>query len=277
MIKLGERQKLLVVKTVGFGVYLAEREGSAEKVLLPKKQVPEGTKLLDTLDVFIYKDSMDRVIATTRKPKLALHRPTVLEVAEVGAVGAFLDWGLEKDLLLPYKEQTLEVKPGERYLVALYIDKSKRLCATMRVYSHLRQDSPYRQDDRVTGTVYDVSETYGVYVGVDNLYSGRIPPEECRADLKIGDQVEVRVSGVKEDGKLDLSFREKAYLQMDADAAAILEEIEKRGGALPFNDKASPEQIKETFHMSKNAFKRGVGRLLKEGKIRLEDDGITIL
>lgn len=274
MFELGNKQQLIVVKEVDFGVYLGEVKESEERILLPKKQVPAGTKLYDTIEVFVYKDSNDRWIATVNEPKLMLGEVAVLEVLEVGKIGAFLDWGLEKDLLLPFKEQTSRVKQGDHCLVALYIDKSQRLCATMNVYEYLELTSPYKKDDRVTGTIYEESQEFGLFVAVDNRYSALISKKESYGNLKIGDTIQARVIHVKEDGKLDLSVREKAYLQMDADALLIMEAIEKRGGALPFNDKVSPEIIKSEFNLSKNAFKRAVGRLLKEGRIEIKENSI---
>ena len=152
MIHLGEKQTLVIVKKVDFGVYLAESKESAseERVLLPTKQVPQEAGIGDEIEVFLYKDSKDRLIATVREPKITLHQVAELKVLQVGHIGAFLDWGLEKDLLLPFREQTAQVQEGQVCLVALYIDKSDRLCATMNVYEYLEKDSPYEKDDRVT-------------------------------------------------------------------------------------------------------------------------------
>ena len=274
MLELGKRQSLTVVKTVDFGVYLSEGEGAGEEVLLPKKEVPEGTKTGDQLEVFLYKDSKDRLIATREEPAIQLGEVALLKVAETGKIGAFLDWGLPKDLLLPFREQTRKVEPGDECLVALYIDKSSRLCATMNVYEYLELQSPYKKDDRVKGTVYEISEEFGAFVAVDNRYSGLVPRKDFHGGAKIGDIVEARVTGVHEDGKLNLSLREKAYLQMDADAEAVLKVIDEFDGVLPFTDKASPEVIERELHLSKNAFKRAVGRLLKEGKIEITEKSI---
>ena len=179
MIRLGEKQEMVIVKEVEFGVYLAvSREEADERVLLPKRQVPEGAKLGDTVLVFIYRDSRDRMIATVREPKLQLGQVAELTVAQLGRIGAFLDWGLEKDLLLPFKQQRGKVEQGDRVLVSLYIDKSDRLCATMNVYDNLRTDSPYSREDKVTGRVYEMSENFGAFVAVDNLYSALIPRKE---------------------------------------------------------------------------------------------------
>ncbi len=278
MIQLGRMQKLKVVKKVEFGVYLAPEyaSGQDEKVLLPVKQIPEGTDIGIEIEVFVYKDSKDRMISTTRTPKIILGEVKRLQVIEVGKIGAFLDWGLEKDLLLPFREQTEKVSEHDSVLVALYIDKSERLCATMNVYKYLSTESPYQKEDRVVGCVYEISREFGAFVAVDDKYSGLIPKKELYGDIKIGEQIEARVLAVKEDGKLDLSVREKAYLQIEKDAEKVLQSIEQNKGVLPFNDKADPELIREEMQMSKNEFKRAVGHLLKTGKILIKENCIEL-
>lgn len=276
MIRLGEVQTLHIVKIVDFGVYLSDGQEDSDRVLLPKKQVPERARIGDEVEVFVYRDSKDRLISTTHKPKLTLHHVARVRVVQIGRVGAFLDWGLEKDLLLPFKEQTKRVYEGEECLVALYIDKSSRLCATMNVYPYLSVDSPYKKDDRVKGTVYEISNNFGAFVAVDDKYSGLIPKRELYGNIGIGDEVEARVTDVKEDGKIGLSIREKAYLQIDTDAQKVLDIINGYDGVLPFTDKASPEVIKRETQMSKNEFKRAVGRLLKEGKIQITEHAIRV-
>ena len=274
MIELGKKQTLEVVKKVEFGVYLAEEAGSNDKVLLPKKQVPEGTDTGSQIEVFIYRDSKDRLIATTAEPKLTLGELAVLTVKEVGKIGAFLDCGLEKDLFLPFKQQTKKVRSGEEVLVAMYVDKSNRLCATMNVYEYLKKESPYKKEDTVKGVIYEVSKNFGAFVAVDNMYSALIPAKEFHGEYEIGDVVEARVTAVKADGKLDLSIRRKAHLQMDEDAEYVMQVIDEFDGVLPFNDKVSPEIIQREFKMSKNAFKRAVGKLYKEGKIEITEKRI---
>ena len=271
---LGKKQRLMAVKKVEFGMYLGNRE---ERVLLPAKQVPAGLEIGDPVEVFLYKDSSDRLIATTREPKITLGEVKALKVADTGKIGAFLDWGLEKDLLLPFKEQTARVRKGDEVLVGLYIDKSGRLCGTMKVYDLLRTDPPYKKDDHVEGIIYEISDRFGVFVAVDDCYSALIPRREAFGDLKVGDRIACRVVQVKPDGKMDLSVREKAYLQMDADADKIIARMEEYGGSLPFTDKADPELIAKEFGMSKNAFKRAVGRLLKAGRVRITEKRIEIL
>ena len=268
MMKLGEKQVLKVERFRDFGVYLSDGEST---VLLPKKELPENLREGDEIEVFLYKDSSDRLIATTRQSALTLHQTALLKVREVSKIGAFLDWGLEKDLLLPFHEQTRRVKAGEEVLAALYIDKSGRLAATMNVYPYLRTDSPYLPDQTVQGRIYEKSDNFGVFVAVDDCYSALIPKQEEAGDLRIGDVIRARVTKVRPDGKLNLAVRRKAYLQLDADAELILKGIDEYEGVLPFDDKVSPEIIKREFGLSKNAFKRAVGHLMKQGLVRIGD------
>ena len=279
MIEIGKKQKLIVAKTVDFGVYLAEDKnaGQEDRVLLPAKQVPEGTREGDTLDVFIYKDSRDRLIATTREPLLQVGQTAVLKVLQVTKIGAFLDWGLEKDLLLPYHEQTSRVREGQECLVALYVDKSSRLCATMKVYPYLSTETPYKEGDHVKGRVYQISDNFGVFVAVDNKYSALIPAREASGKYRPGTVLDLRVTKIREDGKMNVSDRQEAYLQINEDAENVYQVIEEFAGVLPFDDKASPEVIKREFGLSKNAFKRAVGHLMKEGKVEIRDRRIYLV
>ncbi|QUH27673.1 CvfB family protein [Vallitalea guaymasensis] len=294
MIKLGKVQLLTVKRLSPIGIFLTSNENEKkeengfisdhyldekkdkekEEVLLPKKQVPEGIKVGHQLEVFIYKDSKDRPIATTRKPKLVLGELAPLRVVQQTKIGAFMDWGLERDLFLPFREQTDKVHLNNEYLVSLYVDKSERLCATMDVYKHLSNESPYKKDDTVKGIVISVKEELGAFVAVDNKYNGLIPKNELFNNIKSGDHIEGRVTKVREDGKLNISLRQKAYLQMNDDSKKIMDKLIKNNGKLNLNDKSSPDRIKSELNMSKNAFKRAVGRLLKEGKIKFVGNGI---
>lgn len=274
-MKLGEFQKLKVMKKVEFGVYLAEHEEDEHKVLLPEKQVPENTVIGSEIEVFLYKDSKDRLIATTNRPKLTLGGLAVLKVIEVGQIGAFLDWGLEKDLFLPYKEMTVKVQPGDEVLATLYIDKSSRLCASMKkLYDLLDTDAPYQEGECVRGRVYEFSDNFGTFVAVDDRYSAMIPSHEDCSALHIGDVIEAKVTHVKPDGKLDITLRDKAYIQMEQDAEKVMQVIAEFAGVLPFTDKSSPEVIKRETGLSKNAFKRAVGKLYKERRIEITEKSI---
>lgn len=278
MMRLGEFQELEYVKKVDFGIYLAEARDSSERVLLPVRQVPQGVRQGDKLRVFLYRDSRDRMIATTNEPKLTLGGVAPLLVREVGRIGAFLDWGLEKDLFLPYKQMTCRVKAEDEVLVTLYIDKSDRLCASMKgLYELLETDPPYQRGDTVEGRVYEFSDNFGAFVAVDDRYSARIAKPEDHSFLRIGDVITAKVTNVKPDGKLDLTLREKAYIQMDTDAEKLMEILESYAGVLPFTEKADPEVISRETGLSKAAFKRAVGRLYRARRITLEDGRIRKL
>ena len=283
-MRLGYMQTLVAVKKTDFGLFLTDIEKKDDKnralgdeVLLPKNQVTEDMRVGSEIEVFLYKDSEDRMIATRLVPYIKIGEIKKLRVKEVNKIGAFLDWGLPKDLLLPFKEQIYDKKSGDEILVTVYIDLSDRLCATMDLYSRLSLLPPYQRDDMVKGTVYQVHEQFGAYVAVDNKYSALVPKKELHRELKPGDEIEARVLEVKEDGKLDLSLRQKAYVQMDADSALILDKLKQAGGSLPYQDKSSAEEIKEEFNLSKAAFKRAIGRLYKERVIVIEKDGIRLV
>ncbi len=273
-MNLGQFQKLTVQKKVDFGLYLTDGE---DRVLLPKKQVPEGISIGDEVSVFIYKDSQDRLIATTREPKLTLGSFGVLRVSQVNKVGAFLDWGLEKDLFLPFKEMTRQPQPEDEILVRVYIDKSQRLCASMKgIYELLSRRAPYAVGDEVEARIYEFGHDFGTFVALEDKYSAMIPRHEDTKNYRIGDVIMVRITGIKEDGKCDVTIRDKAYVQMEDDAEALLALIESYAGVLPFTEKASPEVIKRETGLSKAAFKRAVGRLYKERKISLEGGKIRL-
>ena len=270
----GRKQSLKLMRFAPQGAYLSD--GSDREVLLPKKKIPEGKKAGDELTVFVYRDSEDRLIATTDEPLLVTGETALLNVKEVTKIGAFLDMGLERDLFLPFREQTFRVKEGDRALVSMYVDKSGRLAATMKVYDYLSLSSPYKENDEVTGLIYEISRNFGAFAAVDYKYSALIPASEGVADLKAGTLVKARVSRVLEDGKLTLSLRKKAYLQLEDDGKAILSYLLSHG-RIPFTDKADPGLIADTFNMSKAAFKRAVGHLLKEKKIVISEDSIRRL
>ena len=274
-IELGKYQELIFTKKTDFGVFLNTPTGEdSQKILLPKAQVPAGTDLKDVLKVFVYKDSEDRPIATTLEPDLTLGNVARLYVTQVTPIGAFLEWGLAKDLFLPFKEQLYKVQEGDAVLVTLYIDKSERLCASMHVYDALRNDSNYQKDDEVSGRVYEISENFGVFVAVDDMYSALLPKKEVFETYRINQPIYARVAQVMEDGRLTLSVKKKIPEQMNEDADFIYRCLEQEGGFLPFHDKSAPEAIKNRFHMSKNAFKRGIGHLMKKGLITIANDGI---
>lgn len=271
-MELGKIQRLKVGRIKDFGAYLTD---GSEDVLLPIKEVPQGCNIGDEIEVFVYRDSKDRLIATTRQPKLLVGELGRLAVKSTTNIGAFLDIGLERDVLLPFKETVGTIKEGDEILVYLYEDKSRRLAASAKIYSHLSHNSPYKKNDEVTGTVFEVKEM-GIFVAVDDKYNGMIPSNENFKNIRVGDRLDLRVIRVREDGKLDLSPRKKAYKQLLTDADALYNIIEGRGGSLGFCESASPERIRAELQLSKNAFKRAVGHLLKEEKVELTDEDIKI-
>ena len=231
---LGSTTRLSMIKTSKFGIYLGSDEYPGLEVLLPNNQVPQGIAPGDSLEVFLYRDSEDRLTATTTVPYVTLYETAPLRVTDVTNIGAFLNWGLAKDLFLPFKEQTKRVRVGDTVLAALYIDKSDRLCATMNVYDYLYNDSSYQKGDLVHGMVYEIIDTFGVFVAVDNKYSALIPHNEMSRELHVGDEVDARVKEVTEEGKLTLSLQQKLKVQMGMDAELILQRLENSGGFLPF-------------------------------------------
>ena len=274
-MELGKVNRLTLVKLVDFGAYLAEGTEDQERVLLPAKQVPQGIGQGDSLDVFLYKDSSDRLIATTARPLAMVDQFAPMKVKELTKIGAFLDWGLEKDLLLPYRQMLGRVEAGDQILARVYVDKSQRLAASMKeIYPMLRSDSPYQAGDEVRARVYEFSRDFGTFIAVDDIYSAMIPRHEDTRQLRIGDQISCRVTGVKKDGKLDVSIRGKSYETIGEDAEAILRLLESYAGVLPFTEKASSEVIRRETGLSKNAFKRAVGHLYKEGRVSIEDGKI---
>ena len=281
MIYLGKRQKLTASRETQFGFYLSgpdlpETEASLalNEVLLPRVLCPEGFKKGDTVEVFVSMDSEDRPVATFDAPPLELGGIARLTVKAVTKIGAFLDWGLQKDLFLPYREQTHTVKEGDSLLVGLYIDKSGRLCATERIYPFLSTEAPYEKGAWVDGLLYEYVPNFGAFVAVDEHYSGLIPKKELAGEPEAGVTVHARVTKKQPDGKLELSLNDVTARQMSSDGEMILKKLEESDGFLPFNDKTDPELIKIEFNMSKNAFKRAIGGLYKERKIEITDKGI---
>lgn len=275
MIEIGKIQKLKIANFVSIGAYLDAGTGVRhDNILLPIKQLPEDSKVGDELEVFIYRDSEERLIATRKKPLAQLGELAYLKVTAKTQIGAFLDIGLERGLFLPFHEQKFPIQIGKAYLVKVYLDKSQRLSATTEIYEYLKAETPYQKNDKVSGTVYSMNPDIGAFVAVDNKYMGLIPVNEYFSELQEGDQVEARVIRVRDDGKLDLSPRDLSYIQMDKDTLKILEGIKNHEGFLALNDKSSPLEIESRLQMSKAAFKRAVGKLLKEKKVLQVEGGL---
>lgn len=274
-MELGKIQTLEIARKKDFGVYLVDVGDYDTKggVLLPIRQVPRDAQIGDKLKVFLYKDSEDRLIATTKQPKLCVGELAALRVKEVSKIGAFVDIGIDKDILLPFKEMEGSPKPGDEVLMALYVDRSDRLALSMRIYKYLQPSQEHKKDDVVKARVYRLRDV-GVMLAVEDKYFGMIPRIENYESYRIGDVIEARVLRVREDGKLDLSHRKKAYLQLGEDAKMIADLLDKKQGRLELGDDSSPEKIKEVLGISKNAFKRAIGNLYKSNKIKIYEDHI---
>ena len=289
-MKLGKWNILRIDRIKDVGAYLTDGVGLEDgtmDVLLPTSQIPEDVEMGDNVRVFLYRDSEDRPIATTKEVKIELGEMKRLKVKSVTNIGAFLDWGLSRDLFLPFKEQTVKVEQEKSYLVRLYIDRSGRLAASMKLDKELGENVHFKKGDHVRGTVYNVKKDFGAFVAIENPVeegaeptygcSGLIHASELFENIHVGDRVDCRVVKVRDDGKLDLAMREEIPVQMERDAEMVLDVIKSYGGRLPFNDKADAAVIKKEFGLSKNAFKRAVGRLFKQRKIEIGEDYIKIL
>ena len=276
MFELGEVQELEILRLRKVGAFLGHSGNDEEVVLLPGNEVLESNKVGDKLSVFIYKDHENRFTATKVIPKLVLGKIGYLEVKDITNIGAFLDWGLQKDLFLPFKEQTIKLEKGRKYLVALYIDKSNRLSSTMKIRDYLRTDSNYKENDWVEGIVYNIVDDIGAFVAIDNIYEALIPKEQIQGIVAVGEDVSARVSSKKNDGRLNLSMKQRGHLEIDNDSALIMNTLIENGGFLRLNDKSDPNDIMNILSMTKSSFKRAVGRLLKNKKIEFHENGIRI-
>lgn len=271
-MELGKRQKLKVLRVKDFGVYLGHGLGTEdeEAVLLPKKQVPEGISIGDEVDVFVYKDSSDRLICTTRQTKIAVGEMARLEVKQITKIGAFVDIGLERDVLIPFKEMGGELAVGDHVLVSLYVDRSHRLAATTKIYKLLSIPQGLKMNDEVEATVYSINE-YGTMVAIANRYYGLITRGEG-ANLRIGDVVHARVVKIRDDGKINLSLKKPIKDQIALDADLILSRIGEQG--LGFSEKSDKDLILRELGMSKAAFKRALGNLLKRDLITITGENV---
>ncbi len=276
MKKLGKIQTLEVLRFTSVGAYInAIDETSDSDVLLPKKYLSDDIALGDMVDVFLYKDAQNRLIATTQKPFLEVGDIGVLQVDSVSQHGAFLKWGLDKDLFMPFDEQKQKVQAGQKVTVIVYIDNSERLSASEKIERHLTTQHNYSNNEWVEGTVYKFHPDIGAFVAVNNRHFGLVPLKDCLVNLTAGQQVKARIAKIHPDGKLVLALRAAGSEQLFRDVEVIKERLMAQNGKLPFDDKATPVVIKQQLNMSKKAFKRAVGVLLKEGIIKIEENAIV--
>jgi len=276
MAEIGKINHMYVVKEVDFGIYLDG--GDLGEILMPKRYVPEGTQPEDMIDAFIYLDSEDRLVATTEKPYAMVEEFALLEVVSVTPVGAFLDWGLPKDLFVPFREQRQPMEQGKKYLVYVYVDtNSKRIAASSKI-EHYLDNIPVDYDIDEEVDLIIVNETdLGYNAIIDNCHLGVIFKNEVFQPLNPGDRVEGFIKKIRTDGKIDLCLQKSGYEKISGVADKIISELEKNNGFLSLTDKSTPDEIYKVFKISKKNFKSAIGALYKKRMITLEEDGIKLL
>lgn len=278
MIILGEYCTLKVSKKVEFGYYLEDKFG--DEVLLPNSaakghEIEEGNEL----EVFIYRDSKDRMISTLKKPYITVGKIAYLEVVSQSTIGAFVNIGLERDLFIPLKEQGFRLKEGKKYLFYMYVDKSDRLAGTTRIdaYVKLAEEGKYKISDEVSAIIYDTNENGTLNVAVDGEYRGLILANEHFEYINPGEEIQGRIKRIYEDGTIGISTRKKRLDARDELSERILETLRENGGFIPFNDKSSPDDIKREFNTSKNYFKMTLGGLMKQKLITQDKEGTRLV
>jgi uncharacterized protein len=275
-MNIGNWNTLRVVSDTKFGLYLVDEDGN--DVLLPNKYSPREAQIGDEMEVFIYRDSEQRLVATTLQPLILRDTFAFLKVKQVGTVGAFLDWGLEKDLLVPYKEQDPRMEAGRRYLVYLYLDTaSDRLVATNRIRRHVSNTNlEVAVGDEVSLLIWEETEI-GYRAIVNNRHHGMLYRTDLYEPLRIGERMSGFVRAIREDNKLDLSLQPLGLENLEAGAEKLLALLKEKGGKLPFGDKSDPEEIQRTLKMSKKTFKRAAGMLLKKGLVKVTESEVTLV
>lgn len=274
MIKVGQFNSLKVIKEVAFGVYLDG--GTWGDILLPKKVVPEGTNINDSLEVFIYFDSEDKIIATTLRPRITLNHCALLKVIDVNRVGAFLDWGLDKDLLVPKPEQHKPMEQGKSYIVYAKLDNQGRIIASSKLdYCLNKTPASFKPGDEVRLLIADKTQL-GHKVVINDSHWGLIHSSDIFQNLGIGKKMPGYIKTLREDGKIDVVLRKQGGDSRLDLAKRILAELSKTGGFLPLHDKSTPEEIQRAFGDSKKNFKNAIGQLYKTGDILIESEGIRL-
>lgn len=273
MLEIGKYNQLEVKKISSFGAYLASEAG---EILLPQKYAPDGLKPGDVVKVFIYLDSDDRLIATSQIPKAQVGEFAVLEVKDNSPIGAFLDWGLEKDLFVPFSEQPVPMKKREKYLVRLYLDRSERIAASAKIGKFLEAELiSLKVGEEVGLMIYEFTDL-GAKVIINGLYAGLLFRNELYGKPMLGTRLKGYVNKIREDKKIDVTLRRSGYSGIDVSKERIMKTLEASGGFLPLSDKSSPELIGEVLKMSKKTFKKAIGSLYKDGFIELTEESIKL-
>lgn len=275
MAEIGLINKLEVVKTVDFGVYLDG--GPQGEILLPKRYVPEDCQPGDEVDVFIYLDSEDRLVATNETPKAMVGEFAMLRVVSTTPIGAFMDWGLQKDLLVPFREQQFPMEEGRNYLVFVYLDhETQRIVGSSKLdkfVDNLPVD--YEVGEEVDLIIAGKTDL-GYKAIIDNSHWGLIFKNEVFQPLKQGDQLKGYIKNIRPDEKIDLVLQKPGYEKIDDIAQGVLDKLKEAGNFLPANDKTSPDEISRMFGISKKNFKKAIGSLYKQRLITINDDGIRL-
>jgi len=273
MLKIGEQNQLRILRSTSVGFYLGDEEGN--DILLPNKYCSEDFDIDDVIDVFVYKDHEQRWVATTLTPMVRIHEFAYLNVKSSSPIGAFLDWGLEKDLFVPFKEQNQKMVTGQSYVIYLYEDKqTERLVATTKLNRYFKNDSiEIAPGSEVDLLVFETTPL-GFNVVVNQLYKGLIYHTEIFKPIAVGDQLKGYVKLIREDGGIDISLQPKGVKRLEEGAERIMNYIERNKGFLELTDKSDPALIMKKLQMSKKNFKNSIGILYKQRLIRLEPNGI---
>ena len=275
MIHIGVHNELVVNRILAPGAFLIDSEGN--DVLLPNKYIPTGMKVGDQLKVFVYNDSEDRIVATTIHPLLKLHEFGYLKVKDINNMGAFLDWGLEKDLLVPFRQQHRRLNIGQWCLVYLYIDTlTHRLAATTKVEKYFKKENIKLEVNQEVDLLITSESDLGVNVIINNSYSGMIFRNEIYKDIMKGDRVKGYIEQVRCDGKIDVNLRKKGMENLEEGAQTILEELRTSNGFLALTDKSTPEEIQSVLQMSKKNFKKSLGILYRNKQVLLKKEGVLL-
>ena len=276
MIKLGEYNTLVVLRKMEQGLYLGDDSG--ESVLLPNRYIPQGTEVGDTITVFVYNDSEDRIVATTLQPKITLNKFACLQVESVTPHGAFLGWGLAKDIFVPFSEQPRKMEAGEHYIVYLYLDAvTNRLVASGKLNKFLKNENTNLKNRAEVDLLIEETTDLGVNVIINDRFKGLIHRTDIFQDLKYGERKKGFIKLIREDKKIDVCLQLSGYENILPNEQKILALLKEQKGFLPLNDYSSPDEIKAVLGMSKKVFKKAVGSLFKQRVIRIEEKGISLV
>jgi uncharacterized protein len=275
MLHLGIKNKLRILRGTTVGMFLGDDEEN--DVLLPKKYIPENAVVGDDIEVFIYKDSEDRIIATTLEPKIQLNEFACLQVKAVTAIGAFLDWGLEKDLFVPFREQNKKMEEGKWYVVFLYLDEeTDRLVGSCKVNRYFEKENIDLEIGQEVDLLVFEETDMGLNVIINGKYKGLIYENEIFQRIKIGTRTKGYIKNIREDNRVDVSLQKQGYENVEPNAQRILEKLKANNGFLDITDKSDSNYVMYQLEMSKKTFKKAVGALYRQRIIRLEEDGIYL-